>query len=236
MAGAGRRRALGAARRRRRRPACSVRRGAVGREGARHFADFVCGVALGGAGGAVHGRRRWNCSAARPRRTQENSSGFKAHSSDHARLAPHAAARERRSRGRAHLVGGAAARVGSRRARDRGARRRGGARSDAPRPCRRPARCRSSSTRRRSAGSSRRSRRTAGADSLYLKSSRFEIGKPLPIEMKGGEPFTLYSNAVAPYGLSSYGFDDDGVPGSAWRWSRTDRSRTRGRPSSTRTT
>jgi predicted Zn-dependent protease len=53
----------------------------------------------------------------------------------------------------------------------------------------------------------------AGADSLYLKSSRFEIGKALPIEMKGGEPFTLYSNAVAPYGLSSYAFDEDGVPG-----------------------
>ena len=53
----------------------------------------------------------------------------------------------------------------------------------------------------------------SGADSLYRKSSRFELGKALPIEMKGGEPFTVYSNAVAPYGLSSYAFDDDGVPG-----------------------
>ncbi|MGH7740659.1 MAG: metallopeptidase TldD-related protein, partial [Candidatus Eiseniibacteriota bacterium] len=53
----------------------------------------------------------------------------------------------------------------------------------------------------------------AAADGLYQKSSRFEIGKPLPIEVKGGEPFTLYSNAVTPYGLQSYAFDADGVAG-----------------------
>ena len=33
-----------------------------------------------------------------------------------------------------------------------------------------------------------RSRANASAESLYQKSSRFEIGKPLPIEAKGGEP------------------------------------------------
>ena len=53
----------------------------------------------------------------------------------------------------------------------------------------------------------------ASANSLYQKSSRFEVGKPLPIEVKGGEPLTVYSNAIAPYGLSSYAFDDDGTPG-----------------------
>lgn len=53
----------------------------------------------------------------------------------------------------------------------------------------------------------------ASADALYQKSSRFEVGKPLPIESKGGEPLTVISNATAPYGLSSYPFDGNGVPG-----------------------
>jgi predicted Zn-dependent protease len=50
-------------------------------------------------------------------------------------------------------------------------------------------------------------------ESLYQKASRFEIGKPLPIESKGGEPLTVVSNAVVPYGLSSYAFDGTGVAG-----------------------
>ena len=53
----------------------------------------------------------------------------------------------------------------------------------------------------------------SSGDSLHQKSSRFELGKPLPIEAKGGEPFTVFSNAVAPYGLASYAFDGNGVPG-----------------------
>jgi len=53
----------------------------------------------------------------------------------------------------------------------------------------------------------------ASAESLYQKSSRFEPGKPLPIKDDGGEPFTLISNAVAPYGLTSYAFDGNGVAG-----------------------
>jgi PmbA protein len=53
----------------------------------------------------------------------------------------------------------------------------------------------------------------ASAESLYQKSSRFEVGKPLPIESKGGEPLTVISNAIAPYGLTSYAFDGSGVPG-----------------------
>src|SRR6185295_16325926 len=53
----------------------------------------------------------------------------------------------------------------------------------------------------------------ATADALYQKSSRFEVGKPLPIESKGGEPLTVISNATAPYGLTSYAFDGDGIPG-----------------------
>ena len=53
----------------------------------------------------------------------------------------------------------------------------------------------------------------ASAESLYQKSSRFEPGKALPIETKGGEPFSMYSNAVAPYGLTSYVFDANGVAG-----------------------
>jgi predicted Zn-dependent protease len=35
----------------------------------------------------------------------------------------------------------------------------------------------------------------------------------LPIEGTGGEPFTLVSNAIHPYGLTSYAFDNDGVAG-----------------------
>lgn len=53
----------------------------------------------------------------------------------------------------------------------------------------------------------------SSGDSLHQKSSRFELGKPLPIEAKGGEPFTVISNAIAPYGLASYSFDGNGVPG-----------------------
>src|SRR5262249_24408316 len=53
----------------------------------------------------------------------------------------------------------------------------------------------------------------ASAQGLYDKSSRFEIGKALPIEAKGGEPLTVISNAVEPYGLTSYAFDGDGIPG-----------------------
>jgi len=53
----------------------------------------------------------------------------------------------------------------------------------------------------------------ASGDSVYQKSSRFEIGKPLPIEGASGEPLTVISNALAPYGLSSYAFDGSGVAG-----------------------
>jgi len=51
------------------------------------------------------------------------------------------------------------------------------------------------------------------AEQLYEKSSRFEVGKPLPIEAKNGEPLNVWSNAVAPYGLDSYAFDNNGVAG-----------------------
>jgi PmbA protein len=53
----------------------------------------------------------------------------------------------------------------------------------------------------------------ASAEGLYQKSSRFELGKPIPIEGTGGDPFTVFSNAIAPYGLSSYAFDNNGVAG-----------------------
>jgi PmbA protein len=53
----------------------------------------------------------------------------------------------------------------------------------------------------------------ASAAGLYEKSSRYEIGKPLPIEKKEGEPLTVISNAIAPYGLTSYAFDGSGTPG-----------------------
>ena len=51
------------------------------------------------------------------------------------------------------------------------------------------------------------------AESLYQKSSRFEQGKPLPIDTTGGEPFNVVSNALMPFGLASYAFDGNGVPG-----------------------
>ena len=53
----------------------------------------------------------------------------------------------------------------------------------------------------------------SSAAALYEKSSRFEVGKPLPIETKGGEKLTVVSNATLPFGLSSYTFDFAGVPG-----------------------
>lgn len=56
-------------------------------------------------------------------------------------------------------------------------------------------------------------RTNSSADTLFQKSSRFELGKPLPIENAGGEPLTMISNATTPFGLSSYVFDVNGVPG-----------------------
>jgi len=53
----------------------------------------------------------------------------------------------------------------------------------------------------------------SSADGIYQKFSRFEVGKPLPIESKGGEPLTVISNATLPFGLNSYAFDGSGVAG-----------------------
>lgn len=53
----------------------------------------------------------------------------------------------------------------------------------------------------------------ASAQGLYRKSSRFEIGESLPIEGEGGEKLTFVTNAVMPYGLTSYAFDGNGVAG-----------------------
>lgn len=53
----------------------------------------------------------------------------------------------------------------------------------------------------------------SSGDSLYQKASRFEVGKPLPIEVKGGEPLNVISNALTPFGLTSYAFDGNGVAG-----------------------
>ncbi len=53
----------------------------------------------------------------------------------------------------------------------------------------------------------------ASGEGLYQKSSRFEVGKPLPGEAAKGESFNMYSNAIAPYGLTSYVFDGNGVAG-----------------------
>ncbi len=53
----------------------------------------------------------------------------------------------------------------------------------------------------------------SSGDALHQKSSRFEIGKPLPIESKGGEPLHVASNATLPFGLASYAFDGSGVAG-----------------------
>lgn len=52
----------------------------------------------------------------------------------------------------------------------------------------------------------------AGAQSLYSKSSRLAVGERLPMEGAGGDPITVISNAMLPYGLSSYAFDPDGIP------------------------
>lgn len=53
----------------------------------------------------------------------------------------------------------------------------------------------------------------ASAEGIYDQSTRFELGKPLPIEAGDGEKLTLFSNAILPYGLNSYRYDNDGVPG-----------------------
>ncbi|MFN8548236.1 MAG: metallopeptidase TldD-related protein [Candidatus Eisenbacteria bacterium] len=53
---------------------------------------------------------------------------------------------------------------------------------------------------------------SSSARSIYQKSSRFELGKALPGLETKGDPLNLSSNAIAPFGLGSYAFDDDGVP------------------------
>lgn len=53
---------------------------------------------------------------------------------------------------------------------------------------------------------------SSSAQSIYQKSSRFELGKALPGLEAKGDSLDLSSNALAPYGLGSYAFDDDGVP------------------------
>lgn len=53
----------------------------------------------------------------------------------------------------------------------------------------------------------------AAGDAVYQKSSRFEVGKPIPVEGASAEPLTMISNAVAPYGLNTYAFDANGVAG-----------------------
>ncbi len=55
--------------------------------------------------------------------------------------------------------------------------------------------------------------RASSGQALFQKSTRFQVGQPLPGVGDGGQPLTLMSNAVAPYGLSSYAFDGDGLPG-----------------------
>lgn len=56
-------------------------------------------------------------------------------------------------------------------------------------------------------------RANASAQGLYQKVSRFQTSRPLPGTGDEGEPLSLFSNAIAPYGLSSYPLDPDGVPG-----------------------
>jgi PmbA protein len=53
----------------------------------------------------------------------------------------------------------------------------------------------------------------ASAQSLYTKASRLTVGEPLPMEGAGGDPVTVLSNATLAYGLSSYAFDGNGMPG-----------------------
>lgn len=52
---------------------------------------------------------------------------------------------------------------------------------------------------------------SSSAESIFQRSTRFEIGQPLPGVTAGGDPLLLASNATTPFGLSSYSFDADGL-------------------------
>ncbi|MBI3971699.1 MAG: hypothetical protein HY332_10465 [Chloroflexi bacterium] len=54
----------------------------------------------------------------------------------------------------------------------------------------------------------------ASASAAYNKFARFEVGQNVSGNRPlAGDPLTLHSNALRPYGLDSHRFDGDGVPG-----------------------
>jgi predicted Zn-dependent protease len=53
----------------------------------------------------------------------------------------------------------------------------------------------------------------ASAQAAYNKLARFEVGQPFATPAAGSDRLTLRSNALRPYGLGSYRFDGEGVPG-----------------------
>jgi predicted Zn-dependent protease len=51
------------------------------------------------------------------------------------------------------------------------------------------------------------------AEGIYRQESRLPVGERIPLTGSGGDPITFASNALVPFGTSSYAFDFDGVAG-----------------------
>jgi predicted Zn-dependent protease len=56
----------------------------------------------------------------------------------------------------------------------------------------------------------------SSAQVKYQQMTPWEIGKSIFPQPSSGDPFTLYSNAVLPFGTHSSRFDSDGLPGQRW--------------------
>lgn len=56
----------------------------------------------------------------------------------------------------------------------------------------------------------------SSAQSKYQQMTPWEMGKSIFPQPSSGDRFTLYSNAVLPFGNHSSRFDGDGVPGQRW--------------------
>ena len=53
----------------------------------------------------------------------------------------------------------------------------------------------------------------SSAELKYQQLTRWELGQPALLEEPTGDPLTMYSNALAPFGTRSGCFDADGLPG-----------------------
>jgi PmbA protein len=56
----------------------------------------------------------------------------------------------------------------------------------------------------------------SSAQLKYQQMTPWEIGKSIFPQPSSGDPFTMYSNAMLPFGTRSTRFDSDGLPGQRW--------------------